>query len=300
MATLQARIENYSGILGDSETWNGQNINLQADQWAVDAVKTLIGAISNTRVDLLPSFSGRSLTLTSAHSSIILDVFLNDGSNVYECSEITPKQKRQAADTNSILYAPTISPVYYMENNVITVLPNSGTATANLIAFDLAIDVSVDSTITNFPTEFEHLLVLFVASKILQWKMLYYTTLYSDITVSGNTEVNDAMVQLKDAFDRARDIVVDDAGHAGSTYVTDNVTNYSALYWLGEEDSEMVTSALNIAQAEMSVLNAAGTELSAVINKDTIAYNWLTSQQQAVMKEISTGRVRRKYNSKYI
>ena len=196
MATLQARIENYSGILGDGGTWNGQDLNAQADQWAVDAVKTLVGAISNTRVDLLPlfastiSFSGRSLTLTSAHSSIILDVFLNDGSKTYECSEITPKQKRQAADTDSIFYAPAVSPVYYIENNIITVLPNSGTATANIVTFDTSINVSGESTIANFPTEFEHLLVLFVSSKVLQWKMLYYTTLYSDITTSGDTEVN--------------------------------------------------------------------------------------------------------------
>ena len=96
------------------------------------------------------------------------------------------------------------------------------------------------------------------------------------------------MTQLKDAFDRARDMLVDDAGHAGSSYVTDNVTNYSALHWLGEEDTEMLTGALQIAQQEVAVMNAAGTELAAVINKDTTAYNWLATQQQAVMKEIST------------
>ena len=42
MATLQARIENYAGILGDSDTWNGQNINSQADQWSVDAVNAIV------------------------------------------------------------------------------------------------------------------------------------------------------------------------------------------------------------------------------------------------------------------
>jgi hypothetical protein len=170
------------------------------------------------------------------------------------------------------------------------VLPDSGTATANVVVFDTAIDVSAQTgaDIDNFPTEFENLLVLFVASKVLQWKLLYYSTLYSDITVSGDTEVNLAMADLKASFDRARDMVVDDAGHTAETNTTDGSGSYSSLYWLIQEDSEMVASANQIAQQEIQTLSAANTELNAIINKDTVAYNWLTAQKQAVMQEIAS------------
>ena len=50
----------------------------------------------------------------------------------------------------------------------------------------------------------------------------------------------------------------------------------------------MVASANQIAQQEIQTLSAANTELNAVINKDTVAYNWLTTQKQAVMQEIAS------------
>ena len=289
MATLQARIENYAGILGDSETWNDQNINLQADQWTADAINVIVGIVSQGRPDLLPlfasnpSFSGRTLGLGTGKSSYVLDVFLDN----HECVKISPQLKRQAADTNSIYYAVAASPVYYIENNNVKVLPDSGTATANVVVFDTAIDVSADSTIDNFPTEFENLFVLFVSAKVLQWKLLYYSTLYSDI-IGTSTEVSAALNDLKSSFERARDILIDDAGHTVNEFVSDGSGTYSSLYWLTQEDSEMVASANQIAQQEIQTLSAANTELNAVINKDTVAYNWLTTQKQAVMQEIAS------------
>ena len=117
--------------------------------------------------------------------------------------------------------------------------------------------------------------------------MLYYSTLYSDIT-STSTEVGAALSDLKKAFDRARDIVVDDEGHTASDDATDGTGSYSSLFWLTEEDSEMVTSALQIAQQEIQILNAANAELAAVINKDTVSYNWLAGQKQSVIQEIAS------------
>jgi hypothetical protein len=284
---LRERIENYTG---DIDAWNGQDINSQADQWSVDAVNAIVGIVSQGRPDLLPlfasnpSFTGRTLGLGTGKSSYVLDVFLDN----HECVKISPQLKRQAADENSIYYAVAASPVYYIENNNVKVLPDSGTATANVVVFDTAIDVSADSTISNFPTEFENLFVLFVSAKVLQWKLLYYSTLYSDITTSGDTEINEAMVDLKASFDRARDMVVDDAGHTAETNTTDGSGSYSSLYWLTQEDSEMVASANQIAQQELQTLSAANTELNAVINKDTVAYNWLTAQKQSVIQEIAS------------
>mgnify|MGYP003109448359 FL=1 len=284
---LRERIENYTG---DIDAWNSQDINSQADQWSVDAVNAIVGIVSQGRPDLLslfassPSFTGRTLGLGTGKSSYVLDVFLDN----HECVKISPQLKRQAADENSIYYAVAASPVYYIENNNVKVLPDSGTATANVVVFDTAIDVSADSTIDNFPTEFENLFVLFVSAKVLQWKLLYYSTLYSDITTSGDTEVNLAIDELKASFDRARDMVIDDAGHTADNNTTDGSGSYSSLYWLTQEDSEMVVSANQIAQQEIQTLSAANTELNAIINKDTVAYNWLTAQKQAVMQEIAS------------
>ena len=64
---------------------------------------------------------------------------------------------------------------------------------------------------------------------------------------------NSQLTEVKDALEKARTLMSDDAEHAGLTDVTDEPSSgtYSALYWLGEEDSEMVQSTLGMISTEI-------------------------------------------------
>ena len=61
------------------------------------------------------------------------------------------------------------------------------------------------------------------------------------------------LTHVKDALDKARTLLSDDAEHAGLTDVTDEPTSgtYSVLYWLGDEDTEMAEATMKMVVTEM-------------------------------------------------
>ena len=59
------------------------------------------------------------------------------------------------------------------------------------------------------------------------------------------------LTRVKDALDKARMLMNDDSTYNALSNVSDDVTNVSALYWLGQEDTEMVGSTLLMIQTEI-------------------------------------------------
>jgi hypothetical protein len=59
------------------------------------------------------------------------------------------------------------------------------------------------------------------------------------------------LTRVKDALDKARMLMNDDSTYNALSNVSDDVTNVSALYWLGQEDIEMVGSTLSMIQTEI-------------------------------------------------
>ncbi len=62
---------------------------------------------------------------------------------------------------------------------------------------------------------------------------------------------NSQLTRVKEALDKAQHLMSDDASYNALTGVTDDVTNTSALYWLGDEDTEMVQAALSMVSTEI-------------------------------------------------
>ena len=168
-----------------------------------------------------------------------------------------------------------------------------------------ALDASSLSTITNFPNEAEYLVTTYAAIKALQQNMSGMMTLAAiDTTALGaiTTELNKAddiistasgkvdayytsigdiddttelwdgtnkrFKTVKDSIDKARTLLSDDAEHAGLTDVTDEPSSgtYSVLYWLGQEDTEMVTASLGMVSAELQKGNSAIAEVNNIID----------------------------------
>ena len=59
------------------------------------------------------------------------------------------------------------------------------------------------------------------------------------------------LTNVKDALDKAKTLMSDDAAYNALSGVTDDVTNTSALYWLGDEDVEMVQATLQMVATEI-------------------------------------------------
>ena len=163
-------------------------------------VKWVINQIEKTNPDLLPLFAqvstlnNSSTTLALTTNSKIIDVVRNnadDGTTeALKCSPVNAAYRSNVVNTDSIYYAGKDSPVYYIDNAVLTVKPTP-TATQTAIVSIVLPDTSVaynGTAIANFPSELYHAVVLFAAVQLLHNKMasmgaLLPTDLDSDTTV---------------------------------------------------------------------------------------------------------------------
>ena len=163
-----------------------------------------------------------------------------------------------------------------------TVLAVADANTFTITGLDVTIVID-DCNVTKlggFPDEAVYLIVLYAAIKGLQHKMAFLvsetvnsqdldsivtlmdtatdrinTNLWTD---TDNFSTGYDLVKVKDALDKARTIITDDAEHAALTDVTDEPSSstYSALHHHGNEDVELVKSALDIVSAELQRASA--------------------------------------------
>tara|TARA_R100001530_G_scaffold85101_1_gene59289 strand:- start:306 stop:1187 length:882 start_codon:yes stop_codon:yes gene_type:complete len=107
----------------DSDT--GEDFNILANQWLTDAAKEIINALPPHLLKLCTSAE----TFTSAavgseaetlNTGKVLAVFAGN----YQARPIPSTLKHKANDPDSIEYATTTDPVYYIESNKINVLPS--------------------------------------------------------------------------------------------------------------------------------------------------------------------------------
>ena len=163
-------------------------------------VKWVINQIEKTNPDLLPLFAQASTlsnsptTLSLTTNSKIIDVVRNNADDgtaeALKCSPVNAAYRSNVVNTDSIYYAGKDSPVYYIDNKVLTVKPTP-TATQTAIVSIVLPDVTVafdGTSISNFPSELYHAVILFAAVQLLHNKMasmgaLLPTDLDSDTTV---------------------------------------------------------------------------------------------------------------------
>ena len=90
------------------------------------------------------------------------------------------------------------------------------------------------------------------------------------------------LIKVKDALDKARTLITDDAEHAALADVTDEPSGgYSSIFYLGEEDEELVQSTLNIVQAELARSNAHLAEWKELIDSAVKEANAFGNEVQA-------------------
>ena len=136
-STFSIRLTHKAGELSSFQGENYLSAGGIAEDLIVDGYSWLVDLVAGNRPDKLSTFTisdgnnwaDRTYSIdapyTSHHSQVFLDT--------YECKVISPELKRQAADITSIYRATDNSPVYYIENNSIVILPNSGTPSVNIV-----------------------------------------------------------------------------------------------------------------------------------------------------------------------
>ena len=261
----------------------------------------------------------------------VLWVTRNDGTIDQPCRKISRRLAARATDSSEMFAATVNDPVWYTNGNQVNALPASGTCKYAVLQFNTV--QQSDSAIIEFPDEYEYLVVLYASIKSLQAALA---------DKSGNTDITTALTAMKAAIEAAeasldkmestQESVFGDettflTAHSQLTRVKDAVDKVSdivngnqpssttdAFGAQANEDIELVTSALNIAQTELSraqmhlsewtsigdmrvkQINASlseaqgyATEIQTRLAVDSTEYSWMEKQQAKLQADYEKG-----------
>ena len=157
--------------------------NTEISKFLTNGAQWVISMIEKTNPDMLPLFASlqtlndSTRTLTLSTNSKIIDIVRRNGNATdgeeLKCSPINAAYRGNAKNTDSIYYASKNSPVYYIDNAVLNVLPipdNDEIVKISIVLPDTAVDHN-DTTISNFPSEMYHGVILYAETQLLHNKM---------------------------------------------------------------------------------------------------------------------------------
>tara|TARA_R110000744_G_scaffold107135_1_gene203558 strand:- start:1040 stop:2062 length:1023 start_codon:yes stop_codon:yes gene_type:complete len=305
VATFQAQVMALTGINISSSSTNPTEAQLT--QYLTDGAKEVINHLPK---HLLPLCSAEqsftSGTPDTLNTGKVLNVFRNDGDIKQPCRQIDSSYKGRVLDSDDMDYASVTDPVYYIENNTMDVIPNSGAVTYSEVQHPDVV-YSADSILI-FPDEAEYLVPLYASVKSLQSLLA---------NKSGNTNITTAFALLKAAVDQAETAankfessIVDSVFGDEDTFITassqlarvkaalddaEDVINgdepsatTDAYGAQANEDIELVSSAINIAQSEIRRAQAHLQEWVAIGDMRVKEVNAALSEAQGYASEIQS------------
>ena len=302
--------------------------NTEISKFLANGVQWVINQIEKTNPDMLPLFaslqtlndSARTLTLST--NAKIIDVVRRNGDATngeeLKCSPINAAFRSNAKNVNSIYYASKNSPVYYIDNAVLNVLPvpdNDEIVKISIVLPDTSVAHS-DSTIDNFPSELYHAVVLYAAGQLIHNKMAATnaklpTDLDSDTTPFNaitdlSTAITVSTASLPAAFNESdvgavptlnistsHDSEYADALASAKALIDVDVADddggvaQSAAYWLADEDEEMTQATLATAAQELQRASSYLAKFQADINKEVQEFTVDMQTYQAKVAEES-------------
>ena len=322
---FNAEIGNYAG-----ETDAYPNA---ISKFLANGVQWIITMVEKTNPDMLPLFASlqtlndTTRTLSLATNSKIIDIVRRNGNastgEELKCSPINAAFRSNAKNTDSIYYASKDSPVYYIDNAVLNVLPipdNNEIVKISIVLPDTSV-AGTDSAIDNFPSEMYHGVVLYAAAQLLHHKMAALnaklptdldadTTTFdmiSDLSTSMSVSAdipaafNDSNVgdvptlnistshnaEYLDALASAKNLIDIGITTDEAAGTNDDAVVFSAGYWLKDEDEEMVQSTLTVAAQELQRASSYLSKFQADINKEVQEFTVDMQTYQAKVAEES-------------
>tara|TARA_R100001086_G_scaffold206186_2_gene121985 strand:+ start:180 stop:806 length:627 start_codon:yes stop_codon:yes gene_type:complete len=182
MADFENRIDALTGF----GTGTGTD---QADitDWLVAGARAVIDIMSPTKLQRIASTTTFQDSQDVEGKKIIsvMRKDENNSSKLMPCRQVSPALKGRVTDSSYMEAASTSDPVYYIENDVLNVVPtHSDSNSSSLVNIDLSFSGLTydDTSITNFPDEAENAVVLFAARNALEKRI-------SDANVAEDVEL---------------------------------------------------------------------------------------------------------------
>jgi len=178
--TFEAQVEGLTGLTISSSASTPTQSELT--QFLTDGVKDVINKIieispaeTSKFTTTLHESNNQGITVTGKSISIVRE---HDSETILRpCTLISAQERYKATDVTSLSYRSKFNPGYYILDGKIYSAPASASGNNDLIVTQVVYpSVSyLDSSVNDFPDEFEYLIVIYAAMKSLESKMAEYT-----------------------------------------------------------------------------------------------------------------------------
>ena len=164
----------------------------------------------------------------SSEGHKVLAVLKHDGTIDQPCRKVPAFKRGRIQDSSDMEFASSSDPAYYIQDSLITLFPTgSGGKLVSMPTYSQSspLDASAIATITNFPNEYEYLVVLYAAIKALQ--QVLNSIVLADASISySNASIGGSITAAVDSITVAP---TDAVGSAGSAYTSPSVTGDAGL-----------------------------------------------------------------------
>ena len=238
----------------------------------------------------------------------VLWVTRNDGTIDQPCRKISRRLAARATDSSEMFAATVNDPVWYTNGNQVNALPASGTCKYAVLQFNTV--SNSDSAITDFPDDYEYLVVLYASIKSLQAALADksgntdITTALGKITTELNetqavcdlinTQVDAAVVELAEAatlvdsgIDTAITAINTAVDRVNTAVALANTQFDSAVTSNTAEDIELASSNVNAGNGFLSEAQGSLGEAQGYVNEVSARVNQVSAQTGVAQGYIS-------------
>ena len=287
---FEEQVEALTGIAIES---SGSNpIQAELTQFLVDGVHDVVNRMIVAKPTELPRFcnttdSGAGTTV--AKTGQILSVMREHDSTTIlrPCGRISPNDRYEATDTDSLKFRSKTNPGYYELDEVIHTVPAALESSNNVVVTQVAYDTGLvfgdaKGSIDYFPTEYEYLVILYASIQSLQAAMS--NNVVSLSISSPVTPVLTAVTftSVDSSLDASAPVFTTTSISAASTY-TGSAPNYTNqvvapdfskvnTYIDTSEDTELASAKLQEIGSQVQEMSVKMQDSLNTFNKENVAY----------------------------
>jgi len=190
------------------------------DQFITEGANEVINAMPRSIMERVAEETTFTNTVSSEGHKV-LAVLKNDGTIDQPCRKVPAFKRGRIQDSSDMEFASSSDPAYYIQDSLITLFPTgSGGKLVSMPTYSQSspLDASAISTITNFPNEYEYLVVLYAAIKSLQ--QVLSSIVLADASISySNASVGDSVTAAVDV--PTSSVAPSDAAYTSPTVQSD-------------------------------------------------------------------------------
>jgi len=254
MATFEAQVEGLTSLAIDGSSAPTQT---ELTQFLTDGAAEVINAMPRNLKILCATEDTFTSTAVGSEaetlvSGQILQVTRSDGTIEQPCREIPAMQRGRASDSDDMNAASTTDPVYYVYNGKINALPSSGSC--KYLEVNNPAVAYGDSSVSNFPDEYEYLIPLYASVKSL-----------SNVlgNIHGDSDIATALTAINTEIDETLTIADSAATEIGLANA--ELDKATAEVALANTEVDKMAAEVTLANAEVDASNAEVDKMAAEI-----------------------------------